>query len=294
MNANAWQRVDQPRPAPSNVLVLGSTGMVGRAWCELLTQSNIQHTAKHRPEFDLADPDSIRACVLGEYDLVVNAAAWTDVDGAEADEPGATQANAHSVELIAQLSDAMGAMLITYSTDYVFAGNANTPYPIDAPIDPLNAYGRSKALGEQLIRVASDNHLLIRTSWVHAPWGKNFVLTMKSLMSTRDQLQVVNDQRGRPSSAISIAEGSLGLHQTGASGTWHLTDDGECTWYDFACAIANEIGSSCEVAPCTSDAFPRPAKRPAYSTLDIDATRKALGSLPTWQETLVVTLGVNT
>jgi dTDP-4-dehydrorhamnose reductase len=290
MTTTAWQRLDQPRPAPQSVLVIGSTGMVGRAWCELLTLRAIEFTSVHRPEFDLSKPESIDHCIRDRFDLVVNAAAWTDVDGAEADEPGATQANAHAVKHIAQRCHEVGATLITYSTDYVFGGNASEPYPIDAPINPVNAYGRSKAVGEQLLRDTTDNHLLIRTSWVHAPWGKNFVLTMKMLMEQRDLLRVVDDQQGRPSSAISIATGSLDLYLAGGAGTWHLTDNDECTWFEFAEKIRDLIGSNCGIEPCSSDEFPRPADRPSYSTLDIESTRQALGSIPSWQEMLEHTL----
>lgn len=282
MSSTAWQRVEEPRVRPRRVLLLGSTGMVGRSWAQLLRAQGIEHTALHRPEFDLQDPDSIDRAMRDQYDLVINAAAWTDVDGAEAEGAMSEQANAHAVAHIAQRSDAMGSMLITYSTDYVFAGNARAPYPIDAPIKPLNVYGRSKALGESLLRECTDRHILIRTSWVYAPWGKNFVLTMRSLMAERSELKVVNDQHGRPSSALELAQGSLELYRYGAAGTWHLTDNGECTWFDFATHIAASIGSSCRVESCDSDAFPRTAKRPAYSTLDIQPTQGLIGEQSHW------------
>lgn len=283
MSNQAWQRVDDPREAPKRVLVLGRSGMVGRAWCEMLGSQAIEYTALARPDFDLSDPASIDRAFESSFDLVVNAAAWTDVDGAESDEAGANQANAYGVEQMAKRCKESGAFLITYSTDYVFGGDASSPYPIDAPIQPLNAYGRSKALGESLLRGACEDHLLIRTSWVHAPWGKNFVLTMRSLMQSRDELSVVDDQHGRPSSAFTLASRSLELYLRGAEGTWHLTDAGECTWFGLASEIRDQLGSSCLINPCTSDAFPRPAKRPAYSTLDISATERLIGLLPRWE-----------
>lgn len=284
MSHQAWQRVDESRQGPKRVLVLGRSGMVGRAWCEALGSKGIEHTALARPEFDLSDPALIDRAFESRFDLVINAAAWTDVDGAESNEAGANQANAYGVEQIAKRCKESGAFLITYSTDYVFGGDASSPYPIDAPIQPLNAYGRSKALGESLLRATCENHLLIRTSWVHAPWGKNFVLTMRSLMQTREELSVVDDQRGRPSSAFTLANRSLELYLSGATGTWHLTDAGECTWFGLACEIQDQLGSSCLINPCTSEAFPRPAKRPAYSTLDISATDRLIGSLPSWEQ----------
>lgn len=282
MNTLAWQRIDAPRARPRRVLILGSSGMVGRSWVELLNAASIEHTARRRPDFNLADAKLIDRSLQGEYDLVVNAAAWTDVDGAESDPGGCDQANAHAVEQIARHCQSSGAFLITYSTDYVFAGNAKTPYPVDAPIEPLNAYGRSKAMGESMLRDATDQHLLIRTSWVYAPWGRNFVLTMRSLMGQRNELQVVNDQQGRPSSAQHLAQGSLELFLNGASGTWHLTDSGACTWFDLAAHIARSVGSTCRILPCDSSAFPRPAKRPAFSTLDIEETNRLIGEPQHW------------
>lgn len=284
MNTIAWQRIGPNRHDPTRVLVLGSTGMVGRAWVNLLAQRQIEHTAVHRPLFDLANQASIDRCLEGKYDLVVNAAAWTDVDGAEKDQGGCNQANAHAVEQIALRCEAMEAVLITYSTDYVFSGQAAAPYPIDARVDPINAYGQSKALGEAKLRASTDRHLLIRTSWVYAPWGKNFVLTMMGMMQARDHLKVVSDQCGRPTSATHLANGSLGLYLAGCTGTWHLTDDGECSWFGLATEIRGILDAKCVVEPCASDEFPRPAKRPALSTLDIESTRDTLGDIGPWQE----------
>ncbi|MCR9074489.1 MAG: dTDP-4-dehydrorhamnose reductase [bacterium] len=290
MSQIGWQRVERERRTPTRVLVLGSSGMVGRAWCKLLERRGIDYTPLQRPEFDLSDTGSIDRAVTDGYGLVVNAAAWTDVDGAEAQEAHATQANAHAVHQIAERCNAAGSMLINYSTDYVFNGKAETPYPVDHAPEPINAYGRSKALGESLLRGCTQQHILIRTSWVHAPWGKNFVRTMRSLMSEREELRVVDDQRGRPTSALSIAEGSMKLFEKGALGTWHLTDAGECTWFGLASRIRHELGSSCDLQPCASDAFPRPAARPAYSTLDITATDRLIGPLPDWESTVAASI----
>lgn len=280
----------EPRPAPKRVLLLGATGMLGRSWRRLLEARAIAHDALARPQLDLMRPQTIREHVTDAYDLVVNAAAWTDVDGAESDEAGATRANAHAVEEIAALCARHGARLITYSTDYVFSGHASSPYPVDAPIDPVNAYGRSKALGERLLADAGAEHLLIRTSWVYAPWGKNFVRTIRSLAFSRDELSVVDDQRGRPTSATRLAENSLELYLRGALGAWHLCDGGECSWFQFAQEIVARTGAACLVSPCPSDAFPRPAKRPAYSTLDLTPTEALLGPLAPWRQSLQETL----
>ena len=286
MTGDDLQSVGPSRRPPGRVLVLGSTGMIGQSWVRLLEDKGIEHRDLSRPEFNLSEPQSIERAFDRPYDLVINAAAWTDVDGAEDDEAGATQANAYAVEQIAKRCRELGAMLITYSTDYVFDGRATEPYPIDAPIDPVNAYGRSKALGETQLRQTTPDHLLIRTSWVYAPWGKNFVLTMMKLICDREQLSVVNDQRGRPTSATHLAAGSLAMYLAGATGTWHLTDSGECTWFEFAQEIKAVIGARCEIEPCGSDAFPRPAKRPSYSTLDLKPTQQLLGEIGGWSKRL--------
>lgn len=282
MTRSQLQSIISKRQSPSRVLVLGSTGMVGRSWTQLLDQLSINHDCVSRPKFDLMDPSSITQCVTAGYDLVVNAAAWTDVDGAESDETGATRANAHAVNEIATRCAQTGALLLTYSTDYVFSGNAMTPYAIEAPIEPVNAYGRSKAMGESMLRQSNPNHILIRTSWVYAPWGKNFVRTIRTLAQSKAELQVVNDQQGRPTSAQQLARSSLELYLNGALGTWHMTDEGECTWFDLARQIIEHEQLDCKVNPCRSDAYPRPAQRPAYSTLDIQSAHYLIGNLDSW------------
>jgi len=280
------QRVNDPRPIPARVLVLGSTGMVGRSWMELLQAKGIECVGRSRPEFDLMDPESIKRSIAQEYDLVVNASAWTDVDGAESDETGATRANGHAVGEIADRCRELGSTLLTYSTDYVFKGDGSTPYPVDAPIDPINAYGRSKALGELKLAESGASYILIRTSWVYAPWGTNFVRTILALAQARPELRVVDDQRGRPTSAEHLAQSSLSLYRCGALGTWHLSDSGECTWYELASEIVKHAGIDCLIHPCSSDEYPRPASRPAFSTLDIEESVRLIGPIGSWQSLL--------
>tara|TARA_R110000782_G_scaffold57258_18_gene119730 strand:+ start:19155 stop:20009 length:855 start_codon:yes stop_codon:yes gene_type:complete len=268
---------------PDGAVVLGARGMVGRSWCGLLTAHGVPFRAAARPEFDLDSPESVAEMVRAGDRLVVNAAAWTDVDGAESDEAAATRANGAAPGLLARRCAAVGATLIHYSTDYVFSGQARTPYPVDAPIEPINAYGRSKAAGEAAVRrELPDAHLIIRTSWVYAPWGRNFVRTIAGLAMQRDQLRVVDDQRGRPTSAEGLASTSLSLYLHGANGTWHSTDSGECTWHGLATAIAGVVAPKCRVDPCTTAEFPRPAPRPAFSTLDVSNTERLVGSLMPW------------
>ena len=287
MSDRPLQSVGPRRPMPGRAIVLGASGMVGRAWCGLLTAHAVPHRALSRPEIDLLDPGSLERVIHEDDQIVINAAAWTDVDGAESDEAAATVANAEAPGVLARRCAQVGATLIHYSTDYVFNGRADSPYPVDAPIDPVNAYGRSKAAGEAAVRAAGADHLIIRTSWVYAPWGKNFVRTIAGLAEQREMLKVVNDQRGRPTSAEGLAPTSLALCLAGASGTWHATDAGECTWFDFAGEIVARLGLACSVEPCTSDVFPRPAPRPAYSTLDLAASQDLVGPLPDWRVALM-------
>lgn len=272
---------------PGRVLVLGASGMVGRAWCGLLTAHGVPHRALARPAFDLDRPDSVAATVEAGDVLVINAAAWTDVDGAETQEAAATRANGDAAGALAEACGRRGAFLVHYSTDYVFNGAAEHAYGVDAPIDPVNAYGRSKAAGEAAVRAAlPDRHLLIRTSWVYAPWGRNFVRTIAGLAAARESLRVVDDQRGRPTSAEELARTSLGLYLAGATGTWHATDGGECTWHGFASEIVAGLGLQCRVEACTTAEFPRPARRPGVSTLDVAATERLVGALTPWQVAL--------
>ncbi len=286
MSPNTAQQIIPPRPTPKSVLVLGCTGMVGRSWMKLLKELDIHCIGVSRPEFDLLDSKRIAESLKNPPELVVNASAWTDVDGAEEQEELATQANAHAVTQIAQHCADAGSTLITYSTDYVFAGKATTPYTKDEKIDPINAYGRSKAAGEEQLNESDANIILIRTSWVYAPWGTNFVRTIDALAQSRDELSVVNDQQGRPTNAIELAKNSLKLYLAGALNTWHLTDAGECTWFDFASELIAQQDHRCAVSPCTSDQFPRPARRPAYSTLDISESVNLIGPIEDWKSGL--------
>lgn len=270
------------------VLLVGADGMLGRAWEEFLEREGIPFDAVARrrtgeAQLDVTDAAAVGARLARKYPWVINCVAYTAVDAAEQHESEAFGVNCEAVDNLARAATAVGSRLVHYSTDYVFSGNAASPYPVDAPIAPINAYGRSKAGGEVALFRAGGKPLLVRTSWVYGPWGSNFVLTMKRLLKEKASLPVVNDQRGRPTSIFSLVAGTWGLMQNGKSGAYHLTDGGECTWYDFTVAIQNVLGTRCEIKPCTSDEFPRPAKRPAYSVLDLSRTEQVLGPLPHWQ-----------
>jgi dTDP-4-dehydrorhamnose reductase len=182
-------------------------------------------------------------------------------------------------------------VLMNFSTDYVFGGDASEPYAPDQPRRPLNAYGRSKAAGEAALEELPDDRWLnIRTSRIYAAWGSNFVRTMQRLLHERPEVRVVDDQRGRPTSATHLADAALRLLCAGAAGHWHVCDGGECTWFDFAQAIADLTPAPARVVACGSADFPRPARRPSFSVLDLRRTEAHLGPMPHWQENLARTV----
>jgi dTDP-4-dehydrorhamnose reductase len=267
------------------VVVLGAAGMLGRAVMEELGRRQLRVQGFTHAELDLARPESASTIPSGTG-TVINCAAWTNVDAAETGEAEATRINGHAVGELAARCRELGAVLVHYSTDYVFPGQAAAPYAVDHERAPINAYGRSKALGETLLEQSGASYLLLRTSWVYAPWGKNFVRTILGLARQRPTLRVVSDQLGRPSSAEQIARVSAQLLASGALGTFHVSDAGQCSWFEFASAAVELAGLSCRVEPCTSAEFPSPARRPSYSVLDLDTTIARVGPLVGWRESL--------
>ena len=275
------------------LLLLGADGMLGRAFAEVLTTQGRAFEALTLPRFDLTRPDSIRDAISTRYSAVINCAAYTDVDGAESNQALAQQINAAGVGQLAINCRLAFIPLIHFSTDYIFDGDGRTPYPpTPPPADsrPVNVYGQSKLQGEQLIREVSDEYLIIRTSWLYVPWAKNFVRTIAAAARSKPELKVVNDQRGRPTSAQHLAACTLALLNRKARGIYHITDGGDCTWFDFAQEIVRLTAAPCKVVPCTTADFPRPAKRPAYSVLDIAKAESELGPFPPWQSNLAKVL----
>lgn len=273
-----------------NIVVTGAGGMLARAVVAALQARGVPFETRTRSQLDLADLAAIDALDLSGVRAVINCAAWTDVDGAETREAEATVVNGDAVGRLAHRCRDVGATLVHFSTDYVFNGRAQRPYPVDGPLEPLNAYGRSKARGEVLVAESGADHLIARTSWLYAPWGKNFVRTMVAAGKQRPELKVVDDQRGRPTSAEHLAETTLALLERGVRGTVHVSDGGECTWYDFAKEILARTAPECRVQPCTSEAFPRPAKRPEYSVLALEETERHVGPMPDWRNNLASVL----
>jgi dTDP-4-dehydrorhamnose reductase len=289
---------------PGPYLLIGGSGMLGRAFRELLTARRIAFDAPSHAVLDLTNADAVRSAVGKKYAAVINCAAWTDVDGAETKQAEADALNGTAVANFINACVAANSLLVHYSTDYVFQGST-TPLKVNAVRQPPNAYGRSKLLGEQAIENAdpqSRHHLLLRTSWLYDAWGKNFVRTIANAAKTKPALKVVNDQRGRPTSCRSLARASLALILARANehaddgmasqhrGTFHVTDGGECTWFDFATEIAAFANPACKVDPCGSDEYKRPAVRPAYSVMDLSRTEAAVGPMPHWKATLALVL----
>jgi dTDP-4-dehydrorhamnose reductase len=268
------------------IVLGGATGMLGRGIAAALEMRGIEHDVVEKDRLDLCRDETFATGIGFGTKVVINCTGWTNVDLAEAHEAEATVINGSGVGKLAERCKLVGAVLVHYSTDYVFGGDADQPYAVDEPRAPLNAYGRSKAVGEELLEQSGVEHLLIRTSWVYAPWGKNFVRTILGAAHKRPSLRVVNDQLGRPSSAEQLAETTLSLLDAGGRGIFHASDGGQCTWFEFARAAVSEAGLPCQVDPCSSAEYPSPARRPAYSVLDLSRTEALIGPRRRWQESL--------
>lgn len=269
------------------ILILGAEGQLGRSWQELLKREHVPFEAWSRREFELGHPLATeRLERLGPWHLIVNCGAYTQVDKAESEYERAHLINATGVGDLARAAARSNTRLLHYSTDYVFDGQSTTPYTSDHPIAPINAYGRSKAAGEQQLAESGARAILIRSSWIYAPWGNNFVLTMARLLRERPELRVVYDQVGHPSSAQQLARRSWALSRQDVDGVFHLTDAGQCSWYEFAVAIRDELGLDTPVQPIPSSDYPTPAKRPSYSVLDTSKADDLIGPARPWRAEL--------
>lgn len=280
--------------------LLGAGGMLGATWAASLAQTPLRDETGcalalrllDLPDFDLRNEKHIDAAIAEDLALVINCAAHTDVDGAELNPEPAFEINGRAVGALAQRCAAVGATLVHYSTDYVFDGEASAPYAPDHARNPINAYGKSKALGEELVEQSGADYLLIRTSWLFAPHGRNFVRTMARLTRERASVSVVADQIGRPTSAAWLVEATRRLLDAGARGAQHVALDGACSWFELACAIAQSLGADCEVSPCASDEYPSPAARPRRSVLDLSRTTSLIGPAPAWRDELARALQI--
>lgn len=299
------------------IMLIGTNGQVGRELNNMLPRIG-EVTALDRQRLDLTQPEEIRRAIRTFHPaFIVNAAAYTAVDKAESEETAARAINAEAPGVMAEEAKKIGAALIHYSTDYVFDGSKTTPYAEDDPPNPKNVYGRTKLEGERAIQASGARHLIFRTAWVYATEGRNFLLTILRLATQREEIRVVRDQTGAPTlnseiarattsilAQISGTESGLGSLPD-AGGIYHMTAGGETTWYDFTNAILEEAAKApaaapwfaaatnslplitSRVIPITTDEYPTPARRPAYSVLSNARLNRAFSlQLPDWRKQL--------
>jgi len=268
-------------------LITGATGMLGLDLQAALAGRDV--TALSRADLDVTDLDTVRRAVT-DCDAVINASAYTKVDDAESNEDAAYAVNATGAENLAIASEETGARLVQVSTDYVFRGDATTPYREDAPLDPISAYGRTKAAGERLARMAHpEGTSIVRAAWLYGAGGTNFAKTMVGLAGSHETVSVVTDQLGQPTWTGDLAAQIVRLLDADApAGVYHGTNAGEASWLDFAKAIFSAAGLDPErVLPTDSASFVRPAPRPAYSVLGHDAWAAiGLAPLRDWHQAL--------
>ncbi len=278
------------------VWVVGAAGMLGSEVVAVLQAAGVEVVASDR-EVDITDERAVAAHlgVMDTPDWIVNCAAWTAVDAAETHAQAAFTLNAAAPGILAKAAASCGARLLHISTDYVFDGKASSPYAPDAPVDPGSVYGRSKLAGEVAIRKVLPQHVILRTAWLYGHNGPNFVSTMLRLMREREEIGVVADQYGAPTYTGDLAEaiGCILAHPQTHFGTWHYSNKGITTWYEFACAIYDIARSNgilageCRIVPLTTEQYPTAAARPAYSVLDTGTLEHDWGiSIPDWRDSL--------
>lgn len=270
------------------ILLTGGNGQLGTELRHLLDEKGVKYVSTDAKEMDITDAQATMDYITNLKPTVIyHCAAYTAVDKAE-DEGKALdeKINVDGTRNVALAAKEVGATLVYISTDYIFDGKLKDgEYAVDAPINPLNEYGRTKALGEKAVQEIMDDYYIIRTSWVFGKYGHNFVFTMQKLAETRDELTIVNDQFGRPTWTRTLAEFMyFVIDQKAPFGIYHLSNDNACSWYEFAKEILKD--TDVKVSPVTSEQFPQKATRPQYSVMDLSKA-KALGfHIPTWQEAL--------
>ena len=294
------------------ILITGASGQLGSALEKALfagqsvsgvlplVYADVDVEAVMHPMLDIADRQAVDTWFAAHppYDLVINAAAQTNVDGCEKAEAQAYRVNAHGPENLAMAVSHTGGKLIHVSTDYVFAGTEATPRMENDPVCPVSAYGRTKLAGEKLALDACHKTFVVRTAWLYGAEGKNFVKTMLRLARQNGIIKVVHDQCGSPTNAADLADAILRLAMTDQYGIYHAVNAGVCSWYDFACRIVDQKGISCEKLPLTSSEyktlFPASADRPAYSVLSTQKLEAVTGCpMRTWQAAIDDFLATN-
>ena len=275
------------------ILIFGQTGQVAQELARALAQTGSDAVFLGRDRADLSDPAACAAAIAAHRPAaVINAAAWTAVDKAEAEEPAAALVNGAAPGAMAAASAAIGAPFVHISTDYVFDGSGSHAWQPGDATGPLGAYGRTKLAGEVAVRVAGGTHAILRTSWVFSAHGANFVKTMLRVGAARESLNVVADQIGGPTPAADIARAVLAMAQTlqqrpEASGTYHFSGAPDASWADFAREIFAQAGMATTVTDIPTSAYPTPAARPANSRLDCTKLSETFGvRMPPWRESL--------
>jgi dTDP-4-dehydrorhamnose reductase len=261
--------------AIQKILVTGANGQLGWELSQLAaTYPAFEFVFFDRSQLDLSFPETFEKIIQTiSPDYIINTAAYTAVDKSETEKDLSYTINATAVQTLAIICKNLSIPFITYSTDYVFDGEATSPYTTSTKVDPVNYYGSTKAAGEKLAIEANEDTIVIRTSWVFSSHGNNFVKTMLRLMKERDQLNIVADQKGRPTYAKDLAIATMKMIEAinagkTIKGIYHFANQGETTWFDFAATIKANAGLNCDVQPIETKDFPTPAKRPAYSVLD--------------------------
>ena len=270
------------------ILVTGVNGQLGYDVCRILSDRGMEHRGVDVADFDLTDPAAVQG-YLAAYrpDAVIHCAAYTAVDQGEDDPARMLAVNADGTRFLAEAAAQLGAKLLFVSTDYVFAGNGTTPYRPEDPTAPLSAYGHSKVLGEEAVRSLLPTHFIVRTSWVFGINGNNFVKTMLRLAQTRDELTVVCDQIGSPTYSYDLAGLLCDMIASDRFGTYHATNEGLCSWAEFAAEIMRQSGKKTVIRPIPAAEYPSRAKRPYNSRLSKDKlTENGFLRLPDWKDAL--------
>lgn len=272
------------------ILITGSLGQLGQELCHLLDERGLTYVATDAKSMDITDKQKTLDYIKEvKPDVIYHCAAYTAVDKAEDEGKELNElVNVTGTKHVAEAAKAVGAVLVYISTDYVFDGTlVNKEYPVDGQTNPINEYGKAKLLGELAVKeIMADNYYIIRTSWVFGQYGANFVFTMKRLAQSMDKLTIVSDQFGRPTWTKTLADFMIFVTtKKVAFGTYHLSNDDRCTWYEFAKEILKDE-TAIEILPVTSEEFPQKASRPKYSVLDLSKTKETGFNIPTWQEAL--------
>ena len=276
-----------------NILVTGANGQLGSEMRRLGAVSPNNYIFTDVAELDITNADAVMNAVkVASVDIIVNCAAYTNVDKAESDEATAELINATAVANLAAAMKAVGGTLFHVSTDYVFGSEGNTPRTEHMPLNPLGVYGRTKLHGEQAIEASGCKALIFRTAWLYSEFGNNFLKTMMRLTAEKEQLNVVFDQVGTPTYAGDLALAIFSIIEAGVyegnEGVYHFSNEGVCSWYDFAVEIAAAAGNAgCRINPCHSSEFPSPVTRPPYSVLDKTKIKKVFDiDIPHWRESM--------